>query len=140
MVGNATALRIVVLGVVIRVVLAKRERRGSGRAAVAKVIVKPNGRTAAGRAGPGVETIFAGLGFVEEGLRRSSLVGRVRLGQTTGGLIHEASKLGLKLTHLFFKDVDVLGAGRAAGFVVAEAAGWTRWRGGRLWDDRGPDR
>ena len=61
MVGNATALRIVVLGVVIRVVLAKRERRGSGRAAGAKVIVKPNGRTAAGGASPGVETIFAGL-------------------------------------------------------------------------------
>ena len=62
---NATALRIdgciVVFGVVVGVVLAKRERRGSGRAAGAKVIVKPNGRTAAGGASPGVETIFAGL-------------------------------------------------------------------------------
>ena len=66
--------------------------------------------------------------------------GRVRLGRATGSLILETSKLGLVLTHLFFKDVNVLGAGRAAGFVVAEAAGWTRWRGGRLWDDRGPDR
>ena len=62
---NATALRIVDFGVLVGVVLAKRERRGSGRAAGAKVIVEPNCSTAAGEAGPGVETIFAGLGLVE---------------------------------------------------------------------------
>ena len=54
------------------------------------------------------------------------------LRRTTGSLVLETSKLGLKLTHLFFKDVDVLGAGRAAGFVVAEAAGWTRWSSGTI--------
>ena len=74
-----------------------------------------------GEASPGVETIFAGLGLVEEGLRRSSLVDLGWLGWSS--FILETSKLGLKLTHLFFKDVDVLGAGHATGFVVAEAAG-----------------
>ena len=65
MVVDATAWPIVVLGVVVIVVLAKRERRGSGRGAGTKIIFKPKGRIAAGEAGPGVETIFAGLGLVE---------------------------------------------------------------------------
>ena len=117
---NTAALRVVVRGVVLRVGLVKSERRRT-RAGCAKVIINPNGRTAAGWAGPGMESILAGLVGEVGG---SSLVGRV-----PRSLVLESVDLRLNFPRLLFKCLDVVRTGVATEFVIANAAGWTLSRG-----------